>query len=165
MPQDMTPMPATVEPLLELTSLLKGHTRAWGLFEDRFGRVRRRFLVDMHGHWEGERFVLDERFAYDTGDVETRTWLVTPEGGGRFSATCPDCVGVARGQGDRDSIRMKYDFRLKLQRRTVTVSFDDRIYRMDDRHAVNRARMSKWGIKLGELSLFFERAPDGARQP
>ena len=156
-------MPVAAESVLELTSLLEGHTRAWGLFEDRFGRVRRRFLVDMHGHWEGDRFVLDERFAYDTGDVESRTWVVTPEGPGRFSATCPDCVGVARGQGDRDSIRMTYDFRLKLQSRTLTVSFDDRIYRMDDRRAVNRARMSKWGIKLGELSLFFERDAERSR--
>ena len=28
---------------------------------------------------------------------------------------------------------------------------------MGDTIAVNRATMSKWGVKLGELSLFFQR--------
>jgi hypothetical protein len=40
------------------------------------------------------------------------------------------------------------------------VDFDDRIYRMGEGRAVNRATMSKWGIKLGELSLFFVRDTD-----
>jgi len=42
------------------------------------------------------------------------------------------------------------------------VAFDDRLYRVGDRIAVNRATMSKWGVKLGELSLFFQRVPDNA---
>ena len=52
---------------------------------------------------------------------------------------------------------MTYRFRLKLDARAITVDFDDRIYRMSDGIAVNRATMSKWGVKLGEVSLFFQR--------
>ena len=52
---------------------------------------------------------------------------------------------------------MSYRFRLKLKGREIVVAFDDRLYRMGDTTAVNRATMSKWGIKLGELSLFFQR--------
>ncbi|MBS0242130.1 MAG: DUF3833 family protein, partial [Proteobacteria bacterium] len=93
MPQDMTSKPPERTPLFELTSFLEGETRAWGIFEDRFGRVQRRLAVVMHGHWEQSEFVLDEHFEYDTGAVETRTWRVVPDGAGRFRATCPDCVG------------------------------------------------------------------------
>lgn len=159
MPHDMTATagpPAT--PLFELTSFLEGRTRAWGVFEDRFGRLRRRFTVDMHGRWHDNSFVLDERFVYDTGETETRIWLVTPSGAGRFRATCADCIGSAWGESDADSVRMSYRFRLKLRAREIVVAFDDRLYRMSDTSAVNRATMSKWGIKLGELSLFFQRA-------
>lgn len=148
-------------PLFELTSFLDGHTRAWGVFEDRFGRLRRRFTVDMHGRWQGPVFNLDERFVYDTGEIETRTWAVTPLGAGRFRATCADCIGSALGECDADSVRMSYRFRLKLKDREIVVSFDDRLYRMGDTTAVNRATMSKWGIKLGELSLFFQRVDIG----
>ena len=102
--------------------------------------------------------MLDEQFVYDTGESETRTWLVTPLGDGRFRATCADCIGSANGESDADSVRMSYRFRLKLKDREIVVAFDDRLYRMGDTTAVNRATMSKWGIKLGELSLFFQRA-------
>jgi hypothetical protein len=145
----------------ELTSFFEGRTRAWGVFEDRFGRVRRRISVEMNGSWEDETFVLDETFVYDTGAREERTWRITPSGGGRFTATCPDCIGSATGQSDENSIHMRYRFRLKLEARELSVEFDDRIYRMGDTIAVNRATMRKWGVKLGELSLFFQRNADG----
>ena len=165
MPKDMTPSaipPAS--PLFELTSFLDGRTRAWGVFEDRFGRLRRRFTVEMHGRWQDQVFMLDERFVYDTGESETRTWAVTPLGAGRFRATCADCIGSADGQSDADSVRMSYRFRLKLKGREVVVAFDDRLYRMGDTTAVNRATMSKWGIKLGELSLFFQRVETNSKE-
>ena len=143
------------EPLFEITSFLEGHTTAWGIFEDRFGRLQRRFTVEMHGRWQGEEFFLDEHFVYDTGDTESRVWRVTPLGAGRFSATCDDCVGFASGRCDTGSIHMSYKFRLNLGARSIVVDLDDRIHRMSDDTAVNRATMRKWGIKLGELSLFF----------
>ncbi len=164
MPQDVTRSadpPAL--PLFELTSFLDGHTRAWGVFEDRFGRLRRRFTVEMHGRWHDQVFMLDERFVYDTGESETRTWAVTPLGNGRFRATCADCIGSADGQSDADSVRMSYRFRLKLKGRKIVVAFDDRLYWMGDTTAVNRATMSKWGIKLGELSLFFQRVETNSK--
>lgn len=160
MPQDMAPVSSSEPHLFELTSFLEGRTRAWGVFEDRFGRVRRRLAVEMHGRWQEGTFVLDERFEYDGDAVETRTWRVVPLGTGRFRATCPDCIGEAIGECDTDSVRMSYRFLLKLERREVVVSFDDRLYRIGDMSAVNRATMSKWGVKLGELSLFFQRLPE-----
>ena len=143
--------------MFELTHFFEGQTTAWGIFEDRFRKLRRRFTVEMNGRWENTIFQLDERFVYDTGEIETRTWRIVPGAGGQFSATCSDCIGAAHGICTSDTIRMSYRFRLTLDKRSINVDFDDRIYRMTDNTAVNRATMSKWGIKLGELSLFFER--------
>ncbi len=156
MAQDMLQSPAQ---RFELTDFFAGRTVAWGIFEDRFGRLRRRFNVEMRGAWNGSQFQLDETFTYDTGETETRTWMVTPGPDGRFTATCADCVGVATGTCDAESIRMRYRFRLTISGREVVVTFDDRIYRMGDGLAVNRATMSKWGVMLGELALFFKREP------
>jgi Protein of unknown function (DUF3833) len=141
----------------ELTRFLEGRTFAWGVFEDRFRRLRRRFTVNMHGQWQDGVFLLDEQFVYDTGETEHRIWRIVPGSEHRFSATCGDCVGTARGTCSTDSVEMSYRFRLKLADRILIVDFDDRVYRMTDATAVNRATMSKWGVKLGELSLFFQR--------
>lgn len=150
-------MPVRDGSLFELTRFLDGRSFAWGVFEDRFGRVRRRFTVELMGKWQGDAFHLAEHFTYEDGSRETRVWRVVPTGGGHFTATCADCVGMARGSCDGDTIRMSYRFRLKLDTREINVDFDDRIYRIGDRIAVNRATMSKWGVKLGEASLFFQR--------
>ncbi len=143
----------------DITSLFAGRTTAHGIVEDRFGKLKRRFDVDMHGRWEGGVFVLDEHFAYDDGERESRTWLVRPDADGRFTATTADCVGEASGSCSHDVIRMRYRFSLKVGGRSVTVDFDDRIYRLDGALALNRATISKWGVRLGELALVFKKMP------
>lgn len=155
MPNDTSPI--LIAPRFELTTFLEGRTMAWGIFQDRFGRVRRRFTVDMTGRWDGRAFYLDETFTYDDESRESRVWRIEPTEQGRFSATCADCVGVANGDCSSDAIRMTYTFRLKIDGREYHVEIDDRIYRVADRIAVNRAIMRKWGIRLGEISLFFRR--------
>ena len=139
----------------ELTTFLHGRTRAWGVFEDRFGRLRRRFYVTMTGTWHDNTFVLDEQFLSDDGRIEHRVWHVTPLAEGRFTATCDDCIGEAVGRCTTDSVVMRYRFRLRLPSRVLTVDFLDRLYKINATTAVNRAMVSKWGIKIGELSLFF----------
>ena len=143
--------------LFELTTFLAGRTRAWGIFEDRFGRLRRRFDVDMDGRWQEGVFRLDERFVYDDGRIENRTWLVKQLSEGRFEATCDDCVGVAAGVCSRDRIQMSYAFRLRLPSRVIIVDLEDRLYKISARTAINRAIVRKWGIRVGELTLFFEK--------
>ena len=81
-----------------LAGFLLGPSRACGMIEDRFRRVRRRFTVELHGAWIGELFLLDERFDYDDGRRETRQWTVRNAGKQQFTATAPDCVGVAHGR-------------------------------------------------------------------
>ena len=155
MASDMTPIrPGS---LFELTTFLEGRSSAWGIFEDRFGKVRRRFSVELLGRWQDKTFCLEEQFTYADGARETRVWHVTPTSGGQFTATSADCVGTAYGSCDMDTIRMSYRFRLKIDAHALNVDFDDRIYRVGDGIAVNRATMSKWGVRLGEVSLFFRR--------
>ena len=91
-----------------------------------------------------------------------RTWHVKPTGPGVFTARCSDCVGEAKGTCSNDAIRMAYRFRLKFGDRSLVVDFEDRLYDMGPGLAINRATMRKWGVKLGELSLFFRREANGA---
>lgn len=158
MANDMTPITTTDR--FELTTFLAGRTRATGIFEDRFGRLRRRLEVAMTGTWQDGRFHLDERFSYDDGRVETRAWTLTPGRDGAFTATCPDCIGIARGQAMPGVARTLYRFRLALPSRTIAVDLDDRLYRLGPRQALNRATVSKWGVRIGELTLLFERLDD-----
>ena len=57
------------KPEFVLEAYFAGETRAWGIFEDRFGNLRRQFVVDITGTWNGQELVLDERFAYSDGET------------------------------------------------------------------------------------------------
>ncbi|MDX2258151.1 MAG: DUF3833 family protein [Hyphomicrobiaceae bacterium] len=148
------PMP----PPFELTTFLEGRSQAWGVFEDRFGRLRRRFQVELHGFWQDGRFVLEEHFSFDDGLRERKTWVIEPTVAGAFTARAEHVVGTAEGKPDGEVIRMRYQYRLAIGARDVIVTLDDRFYRIDDNHVCNRAAVSKWGVKIGELTIFFRRS-------
>jgi hypothetical protein len=158
MTNDMTPL--TAGRGLELTEFFEGRTTAWGLFEDRFGKVRRRFRIEIHGRWSDEQFLLEESFDFDDGEKDHRVWRISATKDGTFSATCPECIGTAIAHAATDSLTMAYAFRLKLKSRTIDVDCDDRFYRIDRDTVMNRTTMRKWGVKLGELSIFFQRPAD-----
>lgn len=156
MPNDLTPFKQAGR--FDLASFLEGRSRAFGMFQDRLGNVRRRFEVTLNGTWQDRDFVLEEDFVYDDGETERRVWRVSFEDDGRFTASAADVVGVARGQAEAGLIAMRYKFRLKVGAREVVVDFDDRLYRVGRTSVLNRATVSKWGVKIGEVTLFFEGA-------
>jgi hypothetical protein len=50
-----------------------------------------------------------------------------------------------------------YTLALPVDGRVWNVEFDDRMYLMDGHVMLNKAVMSKWGIRLGEVTLSFSR--------
>mgnify|MGYP000930254105 CR=1 FL=1 len=147
-------------PPFNLMGFLHGRVRAWGIFEDRTGRVRRRFSIALDGRREGRHLVVTEHFRFDDGAEETRIWRFSPVDERRFTASTEDVVGVAEGLLDGDAARMRYAFRIPLRGRRVAVEFDDRFYRIDDDRAINRATLTKFGVRLGEVTIFLTRVPE-----
>lgn len=148
-----------------LTAFFAGHVRATGIFEDRFGTVRRRFIADMVGRFEGCAFVMTEDFVFDDGEKQHRVWRITPRDDGSFAATANDIVGVATGVTIGSTIKMRYRHEVMIDGRAVVLSFDDQIHRLDRDNAIGRARVNKWGVKVGELSIFFQRVAAQSLEP
>ncbi|NCF48042.1 MAG: DUF3833 family protein [Bacteroidetes bacterium] len=137
---------------------------AYGVFVDRFGVIRRQFEVSVTGTRSDTGFIRDELCLYDDGERETRQWTVTEtrseagDGGGvkRFyQGSCLDVVGMAAGVCSQNMLRWQYRFRLAMFGRKVTVKFDDVMVLHAGGVMVNRAVVSKWGFRLGEVLLTF----------
>ena len=58
------------EPVFDVFSYFQGHSRAWGIFEDRFGTLRRQFTVDINGTVNDGVLTLTEDFLYDDGEKD-----------------------------------------------------------------------------------------------
>jgi hypothetical protein len=146
---------AAEKPLLDLKTYFNGELVAHGIFTDRSGKVARRFVVQMTGTWQGNQGTLDERFTYSDGKTERRVWKLTDEGGGRWSGRADDVVGVAQGQAAGNALNWRYTLSLPVDDKVYEVQFDDWMYLMDERVMLNKAVMSKFGIRLGEVTLSF----------
>lgn len=135
-----------------------GRTKAWGFFQDRFGTIRREFVVEIDGSMEGEVLVLDERFAYADGERDTRVWRIKSLGNGAYEGTAGDIVGTAKGQANGRAMNWVYDFDLPVGGgSTWRVRFDDWMLLQDQEVMLNRTTITKFGFKLGEVFIFFRR--------
>ena len=145
------------KPALDLRQYFQGKVDAWGVFTDRSGQVVKRFVVEIDCQWNGEEGVLDERFTYSDGTEQRRIWRLRHLGDGRYTGRADDVIGEASGQTSGNAFRWGYTLALPVDGRVWEVQFDDWMYLMDDRVMLNKARMSKWGIHLGDVTLSFNR--------
>ena len=148
---------AAEKPVLDLRRYFDGELVAHGIFTDRAGKVARRFTVQMTGTWQGNQGTLDERFTYSDGTTERRVWRLTDLGNGRYSGRADDVVGQAQGQASGNALNWTYTLRLPVDGKVYEVQFDDWMYLVDERVMLNKARMSKFGVFLGEVTLSFTR--------
>ena len=146
---------AAEKPLLDLKTYFNGEIVAHGLFTDRAGKVLRRFTVQMTGRWDGAQGTLDERFTYSDGKTERRVWRLRDEGNGRWTGRADDVVGVAEGRSAGNALNWTYTLSLPVDGKVYEVQFDDWMYLVDGRVMLNKARMSKFGFHLGDVTLSF----------
>ena len=143
------------EPRLILEDYFAGQTRAWGLFQDRFGTLRRQFTVDIEGTWDGEELVLDERFLYADGESDRRIWRIQKTGEHAYRGEADDVIGFAEGEAYGNALNWRYDMDLKVGDGTWRVHFDDWMFLQPDGVLLNRAQITKLGIEIGEVTLVF----------
>lgn len=145
------------KPTLELREFFEGRVEAWGIFQKRSGQVAKRFHVVINGHSEGDKLILDESFTYSDGTKQKRVWTLTPDGPGQWRGTAGDVVGEARGEVAGNTLRWKYVLRLPVDGEVYDVELDDWMYLMDDKTLINRSYMSKFGVEVGQITLFFRK--------
>ena len=144
-------------PKFVLEDYFDGKTKAWGMFHDRFGNLKRSFKVDITGTIDNDTLTLDEKFIYNDGEKESRIWSIKILGNNKYSGTADDVIGEATGVSSGNALNWKYKLNLKVKESTVAVDFDDWMFLQDDNILMNRAEVKKWGIVLGVVSITFKK--------
>ena len=143
------------KPTLVLEDYLNGDLEAQGMFQDRSGKVVKRFYVKMKASWVGNVGTLDEDFIYSDGTKGKRVWTVTKTGENKYKGTASDVIGEATGEVQGNAFRWFYTLDLPVGDKSYHVHFDDWMYLMDDKIMLNKSKMSKFGFYLGEVTLAF----------
>jgi hypothetical protein len=150
---------AQEKPALDMRTYFNGKVDAYGVFTDRSGKVVKRFTVVMDCSWSGppgqEVGVLDEDFTYSDGTKDRRIWTLKRSADGKYTGTASDVLGIANGEVQGNAFRWGYTLKLPVDGKIIEVQFDDWMYLMNDKVMLNLAEMSKFGIKLGAVTLTF----------
>ena len=146
---------ASEKPALDLQQYFNGTLDAFGVFTDRSGTVVKRFSVVMVCQWQGDEGTLDESFTYSDGSTQKRIWHLTRQADGHFVGRADDVVGVALGESRGNALHWNYTLSLPVDGRVYEVQFDDWMYLMSERVMLNKASMTKFGVRLGEVTLSF----------
>ena len=64
------------EPRLIIEEYLSGNVKAWGVLQNRSGKVTRQFSADLNGTWDGKQLILKEKFNWDDGEIQEREWTI-----------------------------------------------------------------------------------------
>lgn len=147
---------------LDLEEFFDGRLVAYGQFQDLFGTVRRRFEVEVTGDWDGERLRLVEDFVYEDGATERRVWTLRKTGPDNWVGSAPGVIGQATGEERGDTFNWQYTIDLPIPAAdgsvdTLRATFDDWMWLLSDDRLLNRAYMSRFGVRIGEVIITFEK--------
>jgi hypothetical protein len=143
-------------PALDLAEYFNGTVDGWGMFQDRSGQVIRRFTVRIDAKWDGNRGTLDEHFEFSDGERQNRVWTLVKDGD-RYTGTAGDVVGTGQGIQQGNAFNMRYVLRVPWSGRTIDVDMDDWMWRIDEQTVLNRTAMTKFGFRVGEVTLSFRK--------
>lgn len=150
---------AKEKPTLDLSEYFNGTIDAYGIFTDRSGEVKKRFTVLLVAQWkvvDGKKVgTLDESFEYSDGTKQKRIWTLTETAPGKFIGRADDVVGDAIGESAGNALNWAYTLALPVDGTIYHVQFNDWMYLVTPKVMINKAKMSKFGIDLGEVTLSF----------
>ncbi|MDP5253649.1 MULTISPECIES: DUF3833 domain-containing protein [unclassified Vibrio] len=144
-------------PEFQLFDYFSGQHTAWGMIQDYRLKQTRRFEVALRGEVKGEELTLHEDFVFDDGETMTRVWRITRQSDGHYLGQADDIVGTALGREQGNALHWQYDFLIEQDGSKTQVTFDDWLYRQDEKHVFNVTSIRKWGIEVGRLTLFFQK--------
>jgi|TARA_B110001454_G_scaffold200975_1_gene207018 hypothetical protein len=145
------------EPSMTIENYFDGPVKAWGLLQDRKGKVTRQFKADMFGSFDGSILTLKEDFYWTDGEKQNRTWKIKKIDANTYEGTASDVVGIAKGFQYGSAFKFEYNLMVPFKGKNIKVSFDDWIFKQDEEVAINRATLTKFGFKVGELTVFFKK--------
>ena len=145
------------EPVMRIESYFDGNVKAWGILQDRKGKVTRQFKANMFGKFEDNVLTLDEEFFWKDGEKQKRIWKIKKIDEHNYIGTAPDVVGEAKGFSYGSAFKFEYDLLIPIKGKNIKIRFDDWIFKQDEEVAINRATLTKFGFKVGELTVVFQK--------
>jgi hypothetical protein len=144
-------------PKLDIRNYLNGALEAQGVLQNRSGEVIKTFTVKMVGTWKGNEGKLEEDFVFSDGKKDRRIWEIKFSNDNNFIAKAHDTVGFAKGEQYGNTMKMDYILKIDVDGKKYDIRLIDWIYLVDEKTAINVSKMTKFGFRVGTLTISFKK--------
>ena len=146
---------ASNSPKLVTREFFNGNLTAHGVVKNRSNEVIRYFNATIKAYWENDRGTLEEKFIFDDGEIQYRTWILTPNKNNPtlFTATAGDVIGQGTGQTAGNAFNLNYTLKVKYKESSLNLSVNDWMWLVDEKTLLNESSLTKFGFKVGSVQL------------
>lgn len=130
-----------------------GNLSAQGVVKNRAGKVTRYFTATIDAHWKDGIGTLDEKFIFNDGEIQYRTWTLTPTTQGSFNASAGDVIGTGTGKFSGNAVNLHYILAVKYNDSTINLTVNDWMWLVDSKTVLNESTLTKFGFKVGSIQL------------
>jgi hypothetical protein len=141
----------------DIIGFFSGDIVGWGMVQDYNQKVTRRFCVEIKGTWQNNKGVLAETFYFKDGEVTYRNWQLKKDNNGHYTGTAEDVPTVATGEHKGFAFKFNYDLLLAYEGNSYEVAMDDWMYQMDEYRVMNKTSLSKFGVVMADITIFFDK--------
>ena len=100
------------------------------------------------------------------GETDERLWTISKDkvlqNQTKYSGSAEDIEGIAKGSVSGNTLNWSYDIYLNIKGTKLKVHFNDWMFLQSDGVLINRAKVSKWGFQIGQVTLFFIKPSNGS---
>lgn len=130
-----------------------GHLTAHGVLKNRRGEVTRYFTATIDASWNNNVGTLAERFVFNDGEVQFRTWTLTPTGPNIYQATAGDVIGAGKAQISGNAMQVDYVLEIDYRDKKINLDVEDWMWRVDENTVINHSILRKWGFRVGSIQI------------
>jgi hypothetical protein len=151
---------ADASPTLDIREYMRGNVTAHGIIFDWKGKAKRHFIAVLKGTWNGNEGRVEELFTFSDGTTQARVWSITFSDDHHFTGTAGDVIGTVKGSQHGNVLNMAYTLRHKdTDGSTIDLTVDDWLFLTNSGVLLNRTKLYKWSLPVGELFIAFTKDP------
>ncbi len=138
---------------INIKNFLNGDLEGFAIVQDADGKIESSFVIKSNGKWEETRGTVQYNYTFNGGKKDSRTWLITVNDNGDFSAIGHDFVETGQGAQLGNTARVTYSLMTNYKEAKQKIDYEDKFYLVDDNSAVIISTMSQGRKDLGKAII------------
>lgn len=148
------------QPAFILEDFFSGSLKGWGVTLSRLGGLQNRFSIEAEGNFDAAAHVLSlkEVYTFDDGHTDSLTWTIIKRSDDTYEGRETLIEGTADGKQAGNAFRWHYHRDVPAADGSKTrFGFTDFFFLHDPLHMSAHASLTKLGIEVATLNVFYEK--------